>query len=374
MLLNILSAALGIAVIGITLTDVFQSVVVPRAVGRRFRISFAVWRALWYVWPKVGWRFYADDAGRREDFFALFAPFMLILLLGLWAGLLIFGFGLVLWAMRAGVTPANATFGTMLYYAGTTMLTIGFGDVVARNGLPRFVSVLAALSGLGFVSILTAYLFAIFGSFQRRETFVVTVGARGGAPPSGVNLLAIAGYSETHEDFPSLMMDAQQWAAGVMEGHLAYPVLAYFRSSHDDQSWIGTLGTLLDAATLAMTTIDGVRNGQARIFYSVGRHAARDLANYFQVGAAQETVGIEQAEFERACDRLAAAGYTIRDRNEAWRRFSGLRSGYAGRLNLLAAFFQIPPLQWIGDRSLIPGTLHAELKIHDPHPTDGETS
>ena len=46
------------------------------------------------------------------------------------------------------------------------------------------------------------------------------------------------------------MIDAQRWAAEVMESHLAYPMLAYFRSSHDDQSWIGTLGTLLDAATL----------------------------------------------------------------------------------------------------------------------------
>jgi hypothetical protein len=170
------------------------------------------------------------------------------------------------------------------------------------------------------------------------------------------------------------MIDAQRWAAAVMESHLAYPVLAYFRSSHDDQSWIGTLGTLLDAATLAMTTIAGVRDGQARIFYSVGRHATRDLANYFAVGPSVESVGIERAEFERACDRLADAGYTLRNRDEAWDRFSGLRSGYAGRLNELAAFFQIPPLQWIGDRSMITISSHRELKIHDSHPSGGETS
>lgn len=374
MLLNILSVALGIVVVGMTLIDVFQSVVMPRAVGRHLRISFVVWRIAWYIWPKLGWRFYAADASRREDFFALFAPLMLIVLLALWAGMMIFGFGLLLFAMRAGVAPAHASFGTMLYFAGTTMLTIGFGDVVGRGALPRLVSVLAALAGLAFVSILTAYLFAIFGSFQQRETFVVTVGARGGTPPSGVNLLTIAGYSNTQEDLPTLMIDAQRWAAGLMESHLAYPVLAYFRSSHDDQSWIGTLGTLLDAATLAMTTVEGLRDGQARIFYSVGRHAARDLTHYFQVGATEDTVGIERSEFERACDRLAAAGYSVRNRDEAWGRFSGLRSGYAGRLNELASFFQIPPLQWVGDRSIIALTSHGELKIHDSHRSGGETS
>ena len=75
----------------------------------------------------------------------------------------------------------------MLYFAGTSLLTIGFGDIVGRGALPRFVSMLAALAGLSFLSILTAFLFALFGSFQQRETFVVTVGARAGAPPSGVN-------------------------------------------------------------------------------------------------------------------------------------------------------------------------------------------
>jgi hypothetical protein len=221
---------------------------------------------------------------------------------------------------------------------------------------------------------LTAFLFAIFGSFQQRETFVVTVAARAGTPPSGVNLLAIAGYSLTREDLAPLMIDAQRWAASVMESHLAYPMLAFFRSSHDEQSWIGTLGTLLDSATLMMTTVDGVRDGQARIFYNVGRHATRDLAKYFRVAIADESVGIERTEFEHACDRLAAAGYTLRDRDEAWTRFSGLRSAYASRLNVLASFFQIPPLQWIGDRSAIRVSPHGEFKIHAPGHNGEETS
>jgi hypothetical protein len=374
MFVNILSFIAGVAIVGFTLSDVFQSVVMPRAAGRRFRFSFYAWRAMWYVWPKLAWRRFALNADRREDALAVFAPLMLVLLIGVWAALLILGFGLVLWAMRNGIEPPHSSFGTVLYFAGTSLLTIGFGDVVGRSGLSRLVSVMAGLAGLSYLSILTAFLFAIFGAFQSRETFVVTVAARAGTPPSGVNLLAIAGYSHTHEDLPQLMIDAQRWAAAVMESHLAYPMLAFFRSSHDDQSWVGTLGTLLDAATLAMTTVDGVRDGQARIFYSVGRHATRDLSHYFRIGFTEETPGIERVEFEHACDRLAHAGYKLRDRDDAWSRFVGLRSRYAGRLNALAAFFQIPPLQWIGDRSLIAIAPHGELKIHEPHPSGEETS
>ncbi len=129
-------------------------------------------------------------------------------------------------------------------------------------------------------------------------------------------------------------------------------MLAYFRSSHDYESWIGTLGALLDAAVLLMTTVD-VPCGQARIFSSIGRHATHDLAHYFEAAVAADAVGIERSEFERACDRLERAGYRLFDRDEAWSRFAHLRATYAANLNGLARKFDIPPVQWIGDRSLV---------------------
>ena len=358
MALNVLSIAAGLVVIALALNDVFQAVVMPRATGRRYRLSFYAWRWAWALWPQAAWRLHPDDSSRREEVLAIFAPFMLVALIAMWVALLIFGFGLILFGMRGGIAPSHLSLGSALYFAGTSVLTIGFGDIVGRAPGPRLVSVLCALAGLSFLSITTAFLFAVFGSFQQRETFVVTTAARAGAPPNGVNLLAIAGYSETRDDLPALMVDAQHWAASVMESHLAYPVLAFFRSSHDEQSWVGTLGTLLDAATLMMTTIEGVRDGQARIFYNVGRHAAQDLSRFFEVGASDERVNIERSEFDHACDRLAAAGYSLSDRNEAWTRFANLRSGYASRLNDLARFFQIPPLQWIGDRSILTASPH----------------
>jgi len=371
---NGLSIAFGIVIIALALNDVFQSVVMPRATGRRFRLSFYVWRTMWKLWPIAAWKLHSGDDDAREDFLAVFAPFMLVLLIGVWVGLLIFGFAFVLWGMRGGIVPVHASFATMLYFAGTSLLTIGFGDVVGREVLPRFVSVLAALAGLSFLAITTAYLFAVFGSFQQRETFVVMTAAHAGTPPSGVNLLAIAGYAGIADDLGSLMIDAQRWTATVMESHLAYPVLAFFRSSHDEQSWVGTLGTLLDAATLMMTTIDGARDGQARILYNVGRHATHDLARYFQVESSHEGVGVERLEFDHACDRLSAAGYRLRDRDGAWRRFSELRANYAPHLNVLARFFQIPPLQWIGDRSTITVSAHGEFKIRVSGPSDEGSS
>lgn len=359
MVANILSILFGILTIVAVLNDVFQSVIVPRAVGRRWRISFFVWRAMWKLWPELSWKLYPKDDDRREDFLAVFAPFTLVFLLVIWAAGVIVGYGFIFWGLRGGLVPAVHTLGQALYYSGTSALTVGYGDFVGKSAGTRFFSIASAMSGLALFSITTAYLFSLFGNFQTREQFVVGVGARAGTPPSGVNLLCIAGYSETRDDIPSLMMDAQRWTAQLMETHLAYPVLAFFRSSHDYESWVGTLGTLLDAATLLMTTVDGARNGQARIFYNLGRHAAGDLSRYFRLDGDAGNAGVERAEFDRACDRLEAAGYALRDREDAWKRFAELRSTYAGHLNAMAAFFQIPPLQWVGDRGAIKTVPHA---------------
>jgi Ion channel len=355
---DILSIVAGICILVLMLGDVFQSVVVPRAVGRRWRVSFVLWRAFWQRWPILAWRLYATNDDKREDFLAIFAPFMLVFLLMVWAAGIILGYGLIFWGLRGGLWPAVHSFGEALYFSGTSALTIGFGDIVGKSAGTRFFSVLAAVSGFSTFSIVTAYLFLIFQSFQAREAFVVTLGARAGTPPSGVNLLCIAGYSETRDDFSRLMIDAQHWAAHLMETHLAYPVLAFFRSSHDYESWVGTLGTLLDAATLLMTTVDGSPHGQSRLFFNLGRHATSDLARYFRLDNDSHESGIERPEFERACDRLETAGYALRERDDAWKRFSELRSTYAGHLSAMAAFFEIPPLQWVGDRGTIKKTPH----------------
>ena len=348
---NALILLAGIALVVLTLNDVFQAVIVPRAVGRSFRPSSYLWRSSWAIWPRIAWRMYPATESKREDFLAAFGPFTIIAMLALWVTLLIIGFGTIFWALRndvAGIT----NYGASLYFAATTLITIGFGDIVPHGPWARLVAMITGASGLGVVSVTTAFLFAIFAAFQQREHFVVKIGAHAGSPPSGVGLLAIASYAQIPGELNTLMGEAQGWAAMVMETHLAYPALGYFRSSHDYESWIGTLGALLDAAVLLMTTID-VQCGQSRIFYSIGRHAANDLAHHFMIDVPDNVVGIERVEFDRACDRLERAGYTLFDRDASWERFGELRSTYAMHLNGLARKFEIPPVQWVGDRSLV---------------------
>ncbi len=356
----------GLFLIWIALRDVFLSVVLPRAADRRFRLSAILARSLWRLWQLRAKSYSNED--RRESFLGTFAPFSLMTQLALWVAVLIWGFGTLLYGLPNAFHPHSITYTNALYFAGASLLTIGYGDITPASEWARVISLAAGASGLAVVALTASFLFSIFGAFRRRESFVATLGARAGSPPSGVGLLAIAGYVNLRDDLNVVFRQGQVWTAELMESHLAYPILAYYRSSHDYESWVTTLGTLLDAATLVITTVDRSASperfdasGQARILFNIGRHAAHDLAHYYRLPL-EDVVGLERVEFEHACDRLSTAGFTIRDRTAAWESFCDLRKGYAGHLNALARWLAVPPLRWTGDNVFIEaGHLRGQL-------------
>lgn len=349
-------------IVFVTLRDVFQAVIVPRAVTAALRLSRYLVRILWYLWPRIGTRFFQNDAERREDFFGTYAPFYLVMLLVLWVSALVVGWALVFYGLRHEFRTPHLGLGDMLYYAGASLLTIGYGDIVALGAPARFFSLVCGASGLAVVAVVISFLFSVFAAFQAREQFVVTLSARAGFPPSGVGLLEVHAHAGLRADLASVFRDGQSWAAQVMETHMAYPTLIYFRSSHDCQSWVGTLGTLLDAAALVMTTLDreDLRSpetiGQATLMYELGRHLTNDFSHYFTFMSGvppQAGPAIHPQEFAHAVERLKHAGYRTRPADEAWSEFSALRRRYGEHLNELARWLEIPPLQWIGDRSIL---------------------
>lgn len=348
---------IGAGLIVATFSDVFQSVIVPRPARRRLRASVYISR-----WGWAGWRWFAHRAVRneaREDFLGTFAPFLLVVLLVFWVGSLVVGYGCVFYALRSGLKPAP-DFGAAIYFAGTSLLTVGFGDIVPVNPLTRYISIVAGASGFGIVAILTTFLFAIFGAYQSREAFVVTLSNRAGAPPSGVELIEVHARMHSLDGLTATLRESQLWLAAVLETHLAYPTLTYFRSTHDDISWVGALGAILDASTIAITTVDIPNRAEAKFANRLGRHFVSDFGHYFGFPDGTD-VGVERIEFDIAYDRLEAAGIPMIERTKAWRGFVEVRSTYASRLNAMAQFWRIPPAQWVGDRSLIGH--HPPLKI-----------
>jgi len=341
---------IGVLFVGAVLWDVFQTVVVPRPSPGRFRIARNLTRFSWRIVRALALRM--GSSRRRDGMTGAFAPFMVLLLLVAWVLTLLVGFGLIDFALRDEIAPPPASISEAVYAAGTALFTIGFGDYVPTGTLARIVSLVAAGSGLGIVALVVTYLFMLYGGFQRREVQVVTLDARAGAPASGVNLLETYSRLGLVAELPELFATWETWAAEVLDSHVAYPILNYFRSSHDNESWVGSCGAVLDAATLVLTTIEGVPRGHAEMFTAMGEHLVEDVGHLFHFEN-QPGAGIARMEFEEARFRLAKAGYALADSDRAWPAFVARRGHYAARLKLLAAWILSPPSQWIGDRAPI---------------------
>jgi hypothetical protein len=353
--MNLLALVAGIALIAVVAWDVFETIVVPRPTPGRFRIARPLTRRTWRAWRAICLR-YATGL-RQQLLLGIYAPALVMLLLGTWMLVLVFGYGLVFFALGGELSPPVHDLGMALYFAGTSILTLGFGDVVATGGLARLAAVTAAAAGLGVVALVITYLFSLFGSFQRREILVVTLGARAGAPPSAVALLETYARLGMVEELPALFAEWERWSAEVLDSHVAYPILGYFRSSHDNASWISALGAVLDAASFVLTTLRGIPRGQAELTKRVGAHFVEDIGNFLGLRA-RDGSSVDRAAFDDAYARLAAAGYALEEPDTAWAGFMRARSSYAARLGVLADYWAVSATRWTEERAALASPSH----------------
>jgi len=349
--IQVLEALAGVVVVGATLLDVFQSIVTPRPAGGRLRISRYATRWLWRAcrWAAL----HRSDTRAREGLLGSFGPAIVLVYLGLWLTLLLVGYGLLFDALAGQVRPHPTNLGTSLYFAGTSLFTIGFGDYVGTTPIARALSLAAGATGLGVLALVVTFLFSLYGAFQRREVAVVTLEAGAGAPPSGLTLLESFAHAGIVEDLAGVFQYWQGAAAEILDSHLAYPVLAYFRSSHDNDSWVSSLGAVMDAATLVLTTVDGSPadtrrvKGWASMSRAVLGHCIEDMVIYFGLPD-QRDAGVDREQYGQARERLERAGYALRDEVAGWDDFRAMRAEYAGRINALAVYWASPPALWIG--------------------------
>ncbi|MGH7775856.1 MAG: potassium channel family protein [Candidatus Dormibacterales bacterium] len=341
----------GLLLIALVAYDVFQSVVLPRPAVGRIRLSIRAIKILWTVWGRAAGMI--RSVPRREAALASFAPGAVLVFLFIWAMGFVLGYAMVLDALPNDIQPPHPGLGGALYTSALSLFTLGFGGVVPVGAAARAVVISEAAIGVGMIALVISLLFSLFSSFQRRETLVVTLDASAGAPPSGIALLESHARFAMTDHLEQTFDEWKHWTADVLESHLAYPILIYFRSSHDNEAWINSFGAVMDAAALVITAVDGAAKGPAHLFFKVGRHLVEDLSWYFRIPASGPP-GVEQEDFEAARERLADIGYHLREGSAAWEDFAALRVQYAPALGRLAARLMVPPAPWLGDRSYAP--------------------
>ncbi len=276
-----LAALLGLFLVGVALFDAFETVVLPRRVSRRLRIASLVGDVTWG--PYASMARHIKDGGRRETFLSFYGPSRLLLLVALWAIILILGFAVLHWAAGSALSaPDNQrAFGADLYFSGTTFFTLGLGDVVPESALARLLTVTEGGTGFAFLALLIGYFPVVYQIFARREMNVSLLDQRAGSPPTAVELIRRNVRDGDHTELIRLLQEWEPWVADLLESHLSYPMLAYFRSQHENQSWVASLAVILDVSAYIMACGKTQAVSQASFTFAVGRHAVGDLTNVF---------------------------------------------------------------------------------------------
>ncbi len=328
-LMHIFCAIAGIlSILGILL-DAFETIVLPRRVQRSFRLTSWFYRRTWIPYRAIANRI--PSRARRENFLSYFGPLSLIFLLILWASGLIFGFALLQYGVgeHFRLSGEPLTFGVLVYHSGETFFTLGYGDIIPSSGLARALSVVEAGLGFGFLGVVIGYLPTIYSSFSRREIEISLLDARAGSPPSAAELLSRFGNCPQQAVLDQIFKDWERWAAEVLESHLSYPALSFFRSQHNNQSWLGALITILDASALVIAGVDGLRPEQAKITFAMARHAVVDLAQVVNARYNPNTPDrLPEQELNRLRQQLAERGVKLRDGAAFEEKLAHLRSQY----------------------------------------------
>ncbi len=322
----------------------FETVILPRTVTHGWRFTRSFYRTLWRrIWQPLG---HSLSSFRHTDtFLGYFGPISLLILIQVWVGALIVGYALVEWGLDTPLINAHdhPSFGTYLYLSGVTFFTLGYGDVTPQSGSGRFVAVLESSMGYGFLALIIGYLPVLYGAFSARESNVTLLDARAGSPPTALELLRRYSAGGAIEDLPEFLMVMERWISAMLESHLSYPVLCYYRSQHDDQSWLSALVVMMDVCSIILSGLEGISPWQAQLTFAMGRHALIDLSTIFGVPPAKQYLSrLTPPDMEKMRQVLSDSGLPFKDAERAAERLAELRRTYEPYAVTLARTMSFP--------------------------------
>jgi hypothetical protein len=342
---HLIVAIAGILLILAIVWDAFEALVLPRTATRTLRPARIFYQTSWPAWVAVAC--FLARGRRRESFLAIFGPLSILILMACWATALVFGFAMIQWGLgsRFNAPTGNSGFWTDLYLSGTTLFTLGIGDVTPLGPFARALTVVEAGVGFGFLALVMGYLPVLYQGFSRREVNISLLDARAGSPPSAGELLRRHGHDMP--ELETLLRDWERWSAELMESHLSYPVLLFFRSQHEHQSWLGALTAVLDASALVMVGVEGAPGRQAQLTFAMARHAVVDLAMVTGVRpCAPDPDRLAPEDFHSLRASLAQDGVVLKEGAVAERTLASLRAMYEPYVMALAQRLRLALPAW----------------------------
>src|SRR5437763_2907593 len=367
--MTLLIGFFGVLLITVVLWDVFETIVLPRRVTRRVRLTRLFYRFTWSPWWAIAR--VIRKKKRRETFLGIYGPLSLLVLLTVWAASVVFGFALLHWAIGSRMSTVNsaASFFTDFSYSGTTFFTLGLGDVTPSGAAARTITVIEASIGFGMLALVIGYLPVLYQAFSRREVNISMLDARAGTPPTAVELLCRHQEARSMPNLDQWLRDWEMWAADLMESHLSYPVLCFFRSQHDNQSWLAALSTVLDVCSLVMVGIDGVPKWQAQLTFKMARHALVDISQIFNTSPLQhDRSRMTDDELAQLRSQLLEREVTLSNEPGDDKTLEDLRALYEPYTKVLARYLIMPLPEWVPKSRTSDNWQTSAFEIRSPAP------
>ena len=348
--MRILAFVAGVACLFIVLLDAFQTIILPRRATGRIRLTRMFYIATWKPWAFFAQRL--RNPRKRETVFSFYGPLSLILLLVVWAGAMVVGFGLIYFALGSPFidTAHQSGFYSDLYVSGTTIFTLGIGDVTPQNPWARALVILEAGTGLGFLAVVMGYFPVLYSAFSRREVSISLLDARAGSPPTAAELLRRHSYPGGEMALSVLLTEWERWSAELLESHISYPQLCYFRSQHSNQSWLSALTAILDMSALMVAGIQGYEARQAQLTFAMARHAMVDLSQILSQRPLTDVPDrLPTERYEKLYELLSEGGVKVCRDGQSIERLREMRVLYEGYAEALSRYLHMPLPPWLAD-------------------------
>ena len=349
--MRILTMIAGVICLFAVLLDAFQTIILPRRATGRFRLTRIFYMVTWKPWVFFTTRL--CGLRRRESVFSYYGPMSLIVLLAVWAGAMVVGFALVYYALGSPFNDAvqGAGMRSDLYVSGTTIFTLGLGDVTPHSGWVRTVVILESGTGLGLLAVVMGYFPVLYSAFSRREVSISLLDARAGSPPTAAELLRRHSYEGGENALGLLLVEWERWSAELLESHISYPLLCYFRSQHTNQSWISALTAVLDTSALLIAGVQGHEARQAQLTFAMARHALVDLSQIFSLApVSNEADRLPEARYNQLYTLLCQSGVSVCRDGHSYERLRDMRQLYEGDAEALSNYLCMPLPPWIADQ------------------------
>jgi hypothetical protein len=305
-----------------------------------------------------------EDDPRGRSLRRLYAPIALVSLPLAWMILMMLAFTGIYWGTH------DLNWSQAFEVSVSSLTTMGFSE---PNGTGRiWIAFVEATIGLGLVALLISYLPTIYSAYNGREKGTNRLRPIAGSPPSASEYLRSLQRLGSLES-PEIWQTSADWMLDLEQTHTAFPILTYFPESDPEQSWVATMGSVLDASALVFAVSDVdvgevfadaqkgpltvlvyglpliVRIAQAVNIPLPPPTRLQDLTA--QGGEPEPATSVSRSEYDAAMAALSGILVVEPGREEeAWIRFARIRSAYDPALRALAGVTLATPAPWTTDR------------------------